>query len=90
MLRSGPAGLPGDLIATPLYHLPPRIADRIARRARLMAMGDLTEFGLPVPDEGPFTRDPLSLGLRQLSRVSGCGGEAGVGQSLIDVSVEGA
>jgi hypothetical protein len=56
MLRSGPAGLPGDLIATPLYHLPPRIADRIARRARLMAMGDMTEFGLPVPDEGPFTR----------------------------------
>ena len=56
MLRSGPAGLPGDLIATPLYHLPPRIADRIAQRARLMAMGDLTEFGLPIPDEGPFTR----------------------------------
>jgi Flavin-binding monooxygenase-like len=56
MLRNGPAGLPGDLIATPLYHLPPWIADRIARRARLMAMGDLTEFGLPVPDEGPFAR----------------------------------
>jgi cation diffusion facilitator CzcD-associated flavoprotein CzcO len=34
MLRSGPGGLPGDVIATPLYHLPPRIADGIARRAR--------------------------------------------------------
>jgi cation diffusion facilitator CzcD-associated flavoprotein CzcO len=56
MLRSGPAGLPGDVIATPLYHLPPRLADRIARRARLHAIGDLTKLGLPIPDEGPFSR----------------------------------
>ena len=56
MLRNGPAGLPGDVIATPLYHLPPRIADKIARTARLNAMGDLTKFGLPIPDEGPFSR----------------------------------
>ena len=56
MLRSGPWGLPGDVIATPLYRLPPRIADKIARRARLQAMGDLSGFGLPIPDEGPFTR----------------------------------
>jgi hypothetical protein len=56
MLRSGPWGLPGDVIATPLYHLPARIADRVARLARLRAIGDLTEFGLPIPDEGPFSR----------------------------------
>jgi glycine/D-amino acid oxidase-like deaminating enzyme len=56
MMRSGPGGLPGDVIATPLYHLPPPIADRIARRARLRAIGDLTKFGLPIPDEGPFSR----------------------------------
>jgi cation diffusion facilitator CzcD-associated flavoprotein CzcO len=56
MLRGGPAGLPGDVIATPLYHLPPRIADKIARRARLRAIGDLTKVGLPIPDEGPFSR----------------------------------
>jgi Pyridine nucleotide-disulphide oxidoreductase len=56
MLRSGPGGLPGDVIATPLYHLPERIADGLARRARLRAIGDLTEFGLPIPDEGPFSR----------------------------------
>jgi pyridine nucleotide-disulfide oxidoreductase len=56
MLRRGPAGFPGDVIATPLYHLPPRLADRIAKRARLHALGDLTEFGLPIPDEGPFSR----------------------------------
>jgi cation diffusion facilitator CzcD-associated flavoprotein CzcO len=56
MLRNGPAGLPGDVIATPLYHLPPRVADTIARTARLRAFGDLTPFGLPIPDEGPFRR----------------------------------
>jgi cation diffusion facilitator CzcD-associated flavoprotein CzcO len=56
MLRTGPAGLPGDVIATPLYHLPPRLADKIARTARLKVIGDLTEFGLPIPDEGPFSR----------------------------------
>ncbi|HEY9305405.1 MAG TPA: NAD(P)/FAD-dependent oxidoreductase, partial [Mycobacterium sp.] len=56
MLRSGPGGLPGDVIATPLYHLPVRIADMLARRARLQTIGDLTEFGLPIPDEGPFSR----------------------------------
>jgi glycine/D-amino acid oxidase-like deaminating enzyme len=56
MMRSGPGGLPGDVIATPLYHLPPPIADRIARRARLRTIGDLTKFGLPIPDEGPFSR----------------------------------
>jgi Pyridine nucleotide-disulphide oxidoreductase len=71
MLRSGPAGLPGDAIATPLYHVPPRIADRIARRARRQAMGDLTEWGLPIPDEGPFSR---------LARL-------GVAPSLVDIEV---
>lgn len=56
MMRSGPGGLPGDVIATPLYHLPERIADGLAGRARLRTIGDLTEFGLPIPHEGPFAR----------------------------------
>ncbi len=55
-LRTGPLGLPGDAIGTLLYHLPQRVADKIARAARLRAIGDLTELGLPTPDEGPFTR----------------------------------
>jgi hypothetical protein len=71
MLRSGPAGLPGDVIATPLYHFSPRTADRIARYARLQAIGDLTEFGLPIPDEGPFAR----------------GARLGVAPALIDMAV---
>ena len=54
--RQGPAGLPGDVIATPLYHAPARIADAVARFGRKMDFGDLTEYGLPVPEEGVFTR----------------------------------
>jgi Flavin-binding monooxygenase-like len=56
MLRGGPPGLPGDVIATPLYHAPPRVADAIARFGRRRLLGDLTEFGLPIPEEGPFNR----------------------------------
>jgi cation diffusion facilitator CzcD-associated flavoprotein CzcO len=56
LLRSLPWGLPGDLISVPLYRLPVRIADAIAGAARRKAVGDLTEFGLPEPEEGPFFR----------------------------------
>ncbi len=56
LIRQGPAGLPGDVIATPLYHLPIRVADAIARFGRRMDVGDLSEYGLPIPEEGVFTR----------------------------------
>lgn len=55
--RKGPAGLPGDVIAVPLYHLPIRLADPIARFGRRMDFGDLSEYGLPVPEEGVFARN---------------------------------
>jgi cation diffusion facilitator CzcD-associated flavoprotein CzcO len=56
MPRKGPAGLPNDVVSIPLFHLPSRIADRISAAARHRAFGDLNEFGLPVPDEGPFAK----------------------------------
>jgi hypothetical protein len=56
MLRKGPAGLPGDVIAIPLHNAPIRLADAIARFGRRMAVGDLSEFGLPIPEEGIFAR----------------------------------
>jgi cation diffusion facilitator CzcD-associated flavoprotein CzcO len=56
MLRSLPGGLPADIVTWPLFRLPVRIADAIADVARRRAVGDLTEFGLPAPDEGLFTR----------------------------------
>jgi cation diffusion facilitator CzcD-associated flavoprotein CzcO len=54
--RSGPAGLPNDVVSLPLYRMPPRIADRVATSARKKAFGDLSAVGLPVPPEGPFAR----------------------------------
>jgi cation diffusion facilitator CzcD-associated flavoprotein CzcO len=54
LLRQGPGPVPGDLIGTWLWHLPTRLADRIARFGRRMDVGDLTEYGLPVPERGVF------------------------------------
>jgi cation diffusion facilitator CzcD-associated flavoprotein CzcO len=61
LLRTGPGGLPPDVIAGPLMHVPVRVADAIARFVRVQTIGDLTEFGLPVPDEGPFARAARNL-----------------------------
>jgi hypothetical protein len=55
LLRSLPGGLPGDLIARPLFRAPVRIADAISRKARLANLGDLSGYGLPIPDEGLFS-----------------------------------
>jgi cation diffusion facilitator CzcD-associated flavoprotein CzcO len=56
MPRMGPLGRPNDVVSRPLFHLPPGLADAISRRARLSAFGDLSAFGLPIPEEGPFSR----------------------------------
>ena len=56
MPRTGPGGRSNDVVSRPLFHLPPRLADAVARRARLAAFGDLSEFGLPIPQEGAFSR----------------------------------
>ena len=55
-LREGPGGLPGDVIAVTLLHAPVAFADRFERFGRRMDLGDLSEFGLPVPEEGLFAR----------------------------------
>ncbi|HKH41524.1 MAG TPA: NAD(P)/FAD-dependent oxidoreductase [Solirubrobacterales bacterium] len=54
LLRQGPGPVPGDLIATWLWHLPTGLADRIARFAARMDLGDLTEYGLGRPETGVF------------------------------------
>jgi cation diffusion facilitator CzcD-associated flavoprotein CzcO len=56
MLRSLPGGLPGDLISRPLFRAPVRFADAISAAARRKNLGDLSEFGLPMPSEGAFSR----------------------------------
>jgi hypothetical protein len=52
--RAGP--FPGDAIAIAMLRLPAHIADRQMRFVRRRVLGDLSEFGLPVPDEGLFAR----------------------------------
>ena len=71
MLRSLPGGLPGDLISLPLFRAPARFADAVGRAARKANLGDLSEFGLPIPDEGTFDR------VKRLDRVP----------SLVDMEV---
>ena len=56
MLRSGPGGLPADVMAVPLFHLPIRIADAISRVARRADLGDLSEFGVAHPRGGCVRR----------------------------------
>jgi cation diffusion facilitator CzcD-associated flavoprotein CzcO len=56
LLREGPGGFPGDVIAVAVLRTPVRFSDAFARFARKMDIGDLSEYGLPVPDEGVFSR----------------------------------
>jgi cation diffusion facilitator CzcD-associated flavoprotein CzcO len=56
LLREGPGGLPGDMMGVALLHFPARFGDAVARLGRRMDLGDLTEYGLPVPEEGVFSR----------------------------------
>lgn len=57
ILREGPGGLPGDFIALALLRAPVRFADWLANFGRKMDFGDLTEYGLPIPEEGVFARN---------------------------------
>ncbi|MCF6506319.1 NAD(P)/FAD-dependent oxidoreductase [Blastococcus sp. MG754426] len=58
------AGMPGDPAVHLLRRLPPRVADAAVRPLQRRTIGDLTDVGLPAPDEGPFTRQrrPLDAG----------------------------
>jgi cation diffusion facilitator CzcD-associated flavoprotein CzcO len=46
----------GPLFARALSKLEPRRADRIMPLVRRLEIGDLTEYGLPTPEEGVFSR----------------------------------
>jgi cation diffusion facilitator CzcD-associated flavoprotein CzcO len=56
VVRQGPGGIPGDMIGVTMLHFPPRVGDALARFGRRMDLGDLTPYGLPVPEEGVFSR----------------------------------
>jgi cation diffusion facilitator CzcD-associated flavoprotein CzcO len=46
----------GPAFARVLAKLPSERADAVARKVRLKELGDLTEHGLPIPEEGVFSR----------------------------------
>jgi cation diffusion facilitator CzcD-associated flavoprotein CzcO len=46
----------GPLLANAMLKLPTQTADRMMRRVREKEIGDLTEYGLPQPEEGVFSR----------------------------------
>jgi putative flavoprotein involved in K+ transport len=46
----------GPLLARAMLRLPQRWADAVQRFVRRREIGDLTEYGLPVPEEGVFSR----------------------------------
>jgi hypothetical protein len=46
----------GPLLARAMMKLPRHRADAIIRKVRLREIGDLAEYGLPVPEEGVFSR----------------------------------
>jgi cation diffusion facilitator CzcD-associated flavoprotein CzcO len=54
LIRNGFQGITPELIAAPLHHAPVAVADAVARFVRLRTVGDLTPYGLPIPDDGPF------------------------------------
>jgi cation diffusion facilitator CzcD-associated flavoprotein CzcO len=56
VLKQGPGPIPGDAIALALMRLPARAGDAMARFGRRMDFGDLSDYGLPVPEEGVFSR----------------------------------
>jgi cation diffusion facilitator CzcD-associated flavoprotein CzcO len=56
LMREGPGGLPGDMIGVALLHLPVKLGDAVARFGTRMDVGDLAEYGLPVPEEGVMSR----------------------------------
>ena len=56
ILRQSGSGIPGDMVAVAMLHVPRPLADRVGRIGRRIDIGDLTEYGLPVPEEGIFSR----------------------------------
>jgi cation diffusion facilitator CzcD-associated flavoprotein CzcO len=46
----------GPLLARIFLRFPTRFSDNVLRKVQLKKLGDLSEYGLPIPDEGVFSR----------------------------------
>ena len=49
-------GVPTQVTGVLMRYMPPRVADRLVRPVQRMTVGDLSEYGLPDPPEGVYTR----------------------------------
>jgi putative flavoprotein involved in K+ transport len=49
-------GIANPMLGVAFRHLPPKVFDPIAVRMRKLAVGDLTEYGLPLPTDGLYER----------------------------------
>ena len=56
IVRREVGGLPSQLVSILVRHLPPALVDRMIRTVQRVTVPDLTEFGLPRPVEGVYTR----------------------------------
>jgi putative flavoprotein involved in K+ transport len=56
IVRRQVGGIPNQVLSLGLRHLPPRFVDSTARAARRLSIGDLSSFGLPLPERGVYTR----------------------------------
>lgn len=56
LLRASPGPVPNDFIGAALLHAPVRLADAITRLGQRTDTGDLSEYGLPFPEERVFAR----------------------------------
>jgi putative flavoprotein involved in K+ transport len=56
IVRRQVGGTPNQVLAVGLRRLPPRFVDGFARAARRVTIGDLSRYGLPMPERGVYTR----------------------------------
>jgi putative flavoprotein involved in K+ transport len=49
-------GVPNQVTGVLFRRVPPKIVDAIARNMRKLTIGDLSKYGLPIPDRGVYTR----------------------------------
>jgi putative flavoprotein involved in K+ transport len=56
IVRRQVGGMPNQVLSLGMRHLPPRLVDSMAQTARRVSIGDLSSFGLPLPERGVYTR----------------------------------
>src|SRR3954447_11097075 len=49
-------GVPNQVTGVLFRRVPPKLVDAIARNMRKLTIGDLSEYGLPIPERGVYTR----------------------------------